>query len=125
VNLKNFWLCRKNPKHRPNIKAKILSAKGWLGPRGQFLSAGSSTYGRIARACGGGAMSSQSITSILSKAYDNGVKDIPFHRIVYADGRIWINSKYRKARMALYKKEGIKIDKKDRIENFQEILFEF
>ena len=84
-----------------------------------------STYGRIARACGGGTMSSQSITSILSKAYDNGVKDIPFHRIVYADGRIWINSKYRKARMALYKKEGIKIDKKDRIENFREILLEF
>lgn len=83
------------------------------------------TYGRIAKAAGGGAMASQSITNILGKAYMEGKKNIPFHRIVYADGRIWVDSKHRKARMELYKKEGITIDKKDRIENFQDIVLEF
>ena len=39
------------------------------------------TYGRIARAAGAGPMASQSITSILGKAYTNGIKNIPFHRI--------------------------------------------
>lgn len=82
------------------------------------------TYGRIARAAGGGTMSSQSITGILSRAFDNGIKDIPFHRIVYANGRVWMNEEYREKRMRLYKKEGIKINKKDRIENFDEVLWE-
>lgn len=83
------------------------------------------TYGRIARAAGAGPMASQSITSILGKAYDAGNRDIPFHRIVYADGRIWVSEVYRKKRLALYKKEGIKIDKHDRIIDFKKILFEF
>lgn len=86
------------------------------------------TYGRIARASGGGAMSSQSITGILTKAEIKNRKDslnIPFHRIVYSDGRIWINPKYYKERMRLYKEEGIEIDNKNKIKNFNEILFEF
>ena len=62
------------------------------------------TYGRISRAAGGGARASQSITAILGKAYDAGEKRIPFHRIVYADGRIWINPRHRKERLTLYKK---------------------
>lgn len=82
------------------------------------------TYGRIARAAGGGNMASQSITGILSKAYDNGIKNIPFHRIVYADGRVWMDDVYRKKRTELYKKEGIILDKNDRIENFRERLLE-
>lgn len=82
------------------------------------------TYGRIARAAGAGPMASQSITSILYKAHLAG-KSIPWHRIVYADGKIWVDRKHRKARMALYKKEGIEIDKKDRIKNFQDKLYEF
>ncbi len=89
-------------------------------PRGRVT-----TYGRIARAAGGGGMSAQSITNILGKAYDAGVRNIPFHRIVYADGRIWVNDRRRKERMALYKKEGIEIDKKDKIKNFRDILLEF
>ena len=56
------------------------------------------TYGRLARAAGGGAMASQSITSILWKAEQRGVKNIPYHRIVYADGRIWIDPKRREER---------------------------
>ena len=82
------------------------------------------TYGRIARAAGGGSMASQSITGILSKAYKNGGKAIPFHRIVYADGRIWIDARHRSERLKLYKKEGILIDEKGKIKNFREILLE-
>src|SRR4051812_32760035 len=69
------------------------------------------TYGALARKAGGGGMAAQSITGILGKAWDKGEKKIPFHRIVYSDGRIWVNAEYHKKRMALYKKEGIKIDK--------------
>ena len=69
-----------------------------------------STYGRIARAAGAGPMASQSITSILGKAYDAGVRDIPFHRIVYADGRAWLSEGYATERLRLYKKEGIEVD---------------
>jgi methylated-DNA-protein-cysteine methyltransferase-like protein len=83
------------------------------------------TYGRIAKAAGGGGMAAQSITSILSKAWDAGMHDIPFHRIVYADGRIWIDDKHRKERMQLYKKEGIKVDENDRIKDFHEIVLDF
>jgi methylated-DNA-protein-cysteine methyltransferase-like protein len=83
------------------------------------------TYGRIAIAAGAGPMASQSITSILGKAYERGIKNIPWHRIVYADGRIWVNRTYRKKRMQLYKQEGIEIDKDDRIKNFRDTLFEF
>jgi len=84
-----------------------------------------STYGAIAKAAGGGGMAAQSITGILSKAWDNGEHKIPFHRIVYSDGRIWISDEYRKARMALYKKEGIHIDTDDRIVDFRDVLYEF
>ncbi len=80
-------------------------------PRGRVT-----TYGRIARAAGGGGMSSQSITGILGKARDEGLpgaERIPFHRIVYADGRIWIHAdaKRRAQRLALYRKEGIRIER--------------
>lgn len=83
------------------------------------------TYGRLARACGAGPMASQSIIAILGKAYTNGEKTIPFHRIVYAKGTIWINDEYKAKRMKLYKKEGIEVDTKGKILNFNEILFEF
>ena len=83
------------------------------------------TYGRLARAAGAGAMASRSITAILGKAYEGGIKDIPFHRIVYANGKIWISEAYREKRLALYKKEGITVDAHDRIENFTDVLYEF
>lgn len=89
-------------------------------PRGRVT-----TYGRLARAAGGGAMASQSITSILGKAYDRGEKGIPFHRIVYSDGRIWVDARHRASRLRLYKQEGIRIDARDRIENFGDVLYEF
>jgi len=96
------------------IEAALSIPKGWV-----------TTYGRIARAAGAGAMASQSITGILSKAYDEGIRGIPFHRIVYANGTVWINSRLRAERMKLYKKEGIKVDVKGRIDNFRDILSEF
>jgi alkylated DNA nucleotide flippase Atl1 len=55
----------------------------------------------------------------------SGVKNIPFHRIVYADGKVWIDDIHKAKRLALYKKEGIKIDKNNRIVNFRDILLEF
>jgi methylated-DNA-protein-cysteine methyltransferase related protein len=84
-----------------------------------------STYGAIARAAGGGSMASQSITGILSRAWDAGEKKIPFHRIVYSDGRVWMAPQYKKERMKKYKAEGIRLDKRGRIENFRDVLFEF
>jgi alkylated DNA nucleotide flippase Atl1 len=83
------------------------------------------TYGRLARACGAGPMASQSITGILAKAHNEGVKDIPFHRIVYANGKIWVSDEYRAKRLKLYKKEGIEVDNNNKIKNFVDILFEF
>jgi len=83
------------------------------------------TYGRIARAAGGGGISAQSVTGVLGKAEKNGVKGIPWHRIVYADGRAWFNESRKSERMRLYKREGISIDEKNRVENFNDILFEF
>ena len=76
------------------------------------------TYGRLARACGAGPMASQSITAILGKAFANGEKNIPFHRIVYANGTIWVNDEYKEKRLKLYKKEGIEIEKGNKIKNF-------
>ena len=83
------------------------------------------TYGRLARAAGAGPMASRSITAILGKAYQAGTTDIPFHRIVYADGKIWVSDAYRKKRLALYKQEGIMLDNHDRIKNFRDTLHEF
>ncbi len=82
------------------------------------------TYGGIARKAGGGPMASQSITSILGKAYENGEKNIPFHRIVYADGRVWIDDTHRKERVKKYKEEGIELDTKNRIKDFNDKLYE-
>lgn len=83
------------------------------------------TYGRLARACGAGPMASQSITGILAKAHREQGLAIPFHRIVYANGTIWVNDEYRAKRLALYKKEGIIIEKENKIKDFNEIVFDF
>lgn len=83
------------------------------------------TYGRIAKAAGAGAMAAQSITAILGRAYEEGNHAIPFHRIVYADGHIWVDEKYKKKRMELYKKEKIHLDTNNKIQNFKEIVVDF
>lgn len=76
------------------------------------------TYGDLAAAAGGGAMAAQSITSVLGKAYEAGERAIPFHRIVYADGRVWIDEQHRKQRLALYRKEQITLDERGRVQDF-------
>lgn len=81
------------------------------------------TYGDLARAAGGGAMASRSISGILGKAPNQ--RAIPWHRIVYAGGRVWFSPETEKKRRALYKREGIKLDEKDRIKNFEEIRYTF
>jgi alkylated DNA nucleotide flippase Atl1 len=83
------------------------------------------TYAILARKAGGGGMAARSITGILAKAWEKGEKKIPFHRIVYSDGRIWTSPEYDKKRMALYKKEGIRVNRRNRIEDFADVLHEF
>jgi methylated-DNA-protein-cysteine methyltransferase related protein len=81
------------------------------------------TYGTIARLAGGGPMAARSISSILSKAPNQ--KAIPWHRIVYAGGKVWLDSEHEVARRKLYKKEGITIDTSGCIKNFEEIFYDF
>lgn len=88
-------------------------------PKGRVM-----TYGDIARAAQGGAPSAQSVTSILGKAYDHGITDIPFHRIVYADGRVWLDAKHHKERMKRYAEEGIPIDERGRIVGFEAVRWD-
>ena len=81
------------------------------------------TYGLICAAAGGHPMMSRMITNILSKSPD--VDKIPFHRIVYSNGKIWFDPKHNQQRDKLYQKEGIKVDKNNKIINFEEILYSF
>jgi len=81
------------------------------------------TYGTIAKRAGGGALAARSITSILSKAPNQ--KAIPWHRIVYAGGKVWLADEHETTRLKLYKKEGIKIDTTGRIKNFEEVFYDF
>lgn len=81
------------------------------------------TYGTIAKMAGGGAMASRSISSILGKAPNQ--KAIPWHRIVYAGGRVWLDSEHEKERQKLYKREGIVINERGYIKDFEEIFYDF
>ncbi len=83
------------------------------------------TYQILAKKAGGGGMAHRSVTAILGKAWKNGEKNIPWHRIVYSDGRVWLSPEHRKKRLALYKKEGIQLDKRDRIVDFFDKRHEF
>jgi alkylated DNA nucleotide flippase Atl1 len=81
------------------------------------------TYGALAKAAGGTAMAARSITSILSKAPNS--KAIPFHRIVYSNGKVWFSREDEAKRRKLYKREGIEVNKQGLITNFEEVLFDF
>ncbi len=81
------------------------------------------TYGTLAKAAGGGAMAARSISSILGKAPNQ--KAIPWHRIVYADGRVWLDAEHEATRRKLYKREGIKLNEKGFIKDFEEIFYDF
>jgi len=81
------------------------------------------TYGVLARAAGGGPLAARSITNILSKAPNQ--RAIPYHRIVYAGGKVWLSADHEAGRLKLYKREGIIITDKGYIKNFDDILFDF
>jgi len=81
------------------------------------------TYGLLAVSAGGSLRLAQMITSLLSKAPDADL--LPWHRIVYSNGKVWLSPKYEKKRLALYKKEGIKLDKNNRIIDFAKIIYYF
>ena len=80
------------------------------------------TYGTLAKAAGGTGMASRSVTGILSK-FPNA-RAIPWHRIVYAGGKVWVSPEHEAARKRLYKKEGIKLDPRGYIINFEEIFYD-
>lgn len=81
------------------------------------------TYGSLARAAGGGGQAARSVSSILSKYPNQGV--IPWHRIVYAGGKAWLSSEHENRRRELYALEGIFVNEKGIITNFEEIVFDF
>lgn len=84
-----------------------------------------STYGDIARAAGAGGQAARSISGILGRYYKKGQTDIPFHRIVYSSGKVWCNSEYDKTRTKILEKEGLEIDEKGYIKNFEEVRKSF
>lgn len=81
------------------------------------------TYGALARAGGGGALAARSVTSILGK-YPNQ-RAIPYHRIVYAGGKVWCTPEHEKKRLAMYAREGITVNARGYIENFDEVMYYF
>lgn len=81
------------------------------------------TYGTLARMAGAGLMAARSISSILSK-FPNS-KAIPWHRIVYAGGKVWLSSEEEIKRRRLYKREGIEVNERGYIKNFDEIFYDF
>ncbi len=81
------------------------------------------TYGLLCAAAGGHPMLSRMITHILGKS--DQVDQIPFHRIVYSNGKIWLDPEHNQWRDKLYKQEGIKVDKNNKIVDFEKILYGF
>ncbi len=79
------------------------------------------TYGLLAVAAGGHPILAQMVTTILSKAPD--ADTMPWHRIVYSDGRVWFDKKRKQQRLKLYQQEGIKLDKNYRIIGFKTIIY--
>lgn len=111
---------KKQTNNEPTFSDRVLEAAMAI-PEGRVT-----TYGTLAKAAGGTApVLARAVTGILGKAYEQGHTDIPFHRIVYSDGRVWVNNEHQVKRMKLYKKEGIEVDEKGRIINFKDILYTF
>jgi len=81
------------------------------------------TYGLLAVSAGGHPMMARVITHILGKS--DQVDKIPFHRIVFSSGKIWTDPQYDEWRTKLYKKEGIKVDKNNKIIDFEKIIYTF
>ena len=81
------------------------------------------TYGLLAVAAGGHPILAQMVTSILWKSVER--EKVPWHRIVYSNGKIWMDPRVDKIRKKLYKAEGIKLDKNNKIVDFEKIIYTF
>ena len=81
------------------------------------------TYGKLAKAAGAGGQAARSVSSILGKFPNQGV--VPWHRIVYAGGRVWLTDECSDSRKEMYELEGIEINDKGVIVDFDEVLFDF
>ena len=80
------------------------------------------TYGALAKAAGGGGQAARSVGSILSKHPNKNV--VPWHRIVYAGGRVWWPEEHRHARAKLYQAEAIVVTPAGRIVDFDELFWD-
>lgn len=81
------------------------------------------TYGLLAVAAGGHPILAQMVTSILWKSAER--EKVPWHRIVYSSGKIWTDPSVDKIRKKLYKVEGIKLGKNNRIIDFEKLVYTF
>ena len=81
------------------------------------------TYGILAKTAGGGGQAARSITSILGKAPNQST--IPYHRIVYAGGKVWLSDTHRDKRLDQYAEEGIEVSERGQIHNFEEVVYYF
>ena len=80
------------------------------------------TYGALAKASGGTGQAARSVSSILSR-YPNH-KAIPWHRIVYAGGKVWLTEECEDWRREVYELEGIIVNQKGQITNFEEVFWD-
>jgi len=81
------------------------------------------TYGLLAVVAGGHPILAQMVTSILWKSSER--EKVPWHRIVYSNGKIWTDPSVDKIRKKLYKAEGIKLGKNNRIIDFEKLVYTF
>lgn len=83
-----------------------------------------STYGDIARAAGGSGQSARSVSGILGRYAKKGY-EIPFHRIVYSNGKVWKSDLFDSSRNKKYIQEGVDIDERGYVINFESIRKKF
>ena len=79
------------------------------------------TYGHIARAAGR-PNTARHISRIIGQHPDS--KNLPWYRIVYSNGTVWLSDEYEHVRRAKYKEEGIILRGK-KIVNFSDVLYDF
>ncbi len=101
---------------QPTLFTEKVREIAKLVPAGKVI-----TYGMLAKAAGGGGQAARSVSSVLAKDPERG--KIPFHRIVYSDGRVWTNEQCATDRVKKLKKEGVMVDKKGKILNFRDHLY--
>ena len=81
------------------------------------------TYGQLAQAAGGGGQAARSVSGILSK-YPNK-QAIPWHRIVYANGKVWLTDEHEATRREMLAVEGIEVNQKGFVVDFEEKQLDF